>query len=129
MQIRRQALDLLARAPRREGMWESDDAVMVAGEALSRAEESSDASEMSVSPPPQECPSFEAGLWEEIPNEHHTDRFMLPLHQHINEQQTAFVDGVGFTQSMSLSDLGNFNFTQDHIEQSMCKIKGGNAFV
>ncbi|KAH8601065.1 hypothetical protein B0O99DRAFT_494637, partial [Bisporella sp. PMI_857] len=32
LNIRRQALDLLARSPRREGMWESSDAVMVAGE-------------------------------------------------------------------------------------------------
>ena len=94
-------------------MWESDDAVIVAGDALSKVEESSDASEVSVSPPPQECLSFEARMWEENSHEYQTPRFMLPLHQDISDEQSAaFLDTSQFSQSMSPVDFGTFNFTQ-----------------
>lgn len=38
LSLRRQALDLMAKTPRREGMWDSSDAVSVAREALQAAE-------------------------------------------------------------------------------------------
>jgi len=130
LQIRRQALDLLARAPRREGMWESDDAVMVAGDALSKAEESSDASEVSVSPPPQEYSPFEARrMWEEMSNGYQTDHSTLPSHQHIGEQSTALLDELQFVHSINSMDRGSTKFSEGYIEYSGYKSKAGTAYV
>jgi len=110
-------------------MWESDDAVMVAGEALARAEESSDASEMSVSPPPQELPPFEVRTWEDFSDEHQTERFTLPLHQQIGDQPTTVLDASQFAQSMNSMELGNINFAQEYVEQPGLKSELGAAYV
>jgi len=102
---------------------------MVAGEALSRAEESSDASEISMSPPPQECSPFEARTWEEVSDEHQQNHATLPLHQEDSEQSTALLDAFHFEQSMNPKDLGRLNLTQEHVEQSSYRTEAGDNYL
>ena len=112
--IRRRALDILARSPRREGMWDSGDAVAVAGDALRANEEHGDARD-SISPMPTDCPSAETKGWDDVSNIS-KDMFSWPYCQTIAAQPTSLVHGFPFTRSEPL-EQAHSHYTGEYLDQ------------
>lgn len=96
----RRAYDLLLQAPGREGMWDTDDAVRVAGESVgitTHQEPSGSSAELTL---PRPCPQHEARTWTNI-SEKLQSRLSWPYGQ--KEEPVippSFVHGLPFTRSI-----------------------------
>jgi hypothetical protein len=97
MMLRRQAFELLSRAPRREGMWDSDDAILVAGEAIKDVDEREDAGVIAI---PDNTPECGRMMWNDISARLRT-HFTWPFaeEQEHTILSTSFVHGFPSTRS------------------------------
>lgn len=97
MSTRRQAFELLSRAPRREGMWDSDDAVLIAGGAIRDIDELGDFGNTTL---PDHTPEYEFMMWNDISSRLKT-RFTWPFaeEQDTTTLSTSFVRGFPFIRS------------------------------
>ena len=90
--LRRQAFELLSRAPRREGMWDSSDAIVVAGEASRELEEREESGNFTI---PNNNPEHERLMSNDILTRAR-DRFTWPPAEEQNDTtafSTSFPDG------------------------------------
>jgi hypothetical protein len=98
--IQRGAYDLLLQAPGREGMWDSEDALRVAGEAAgvtTHQDPSGSSRELTL---PRTCPQHEARTWADI-SEQLQNRLSWPYGK--KEEPVippSFVHGLPFTRSV-----------------------------
>ena len=98
LSMQRRALDLLSRTPGREGMWDAEDALRVAGAAITDAEQRGDRGTASLS---DHSPHNEARVWDDIAMRLQC-RMTWPFGQKEEgtmEQAMSFEQGTPFTRS------------------------------
>jgi hypothetical protein len=95
--LQRRAYDMLLQAPGREGMWDTEDALKVAGEAVGVIGRQEPSEALTL---PRLCPQHEAETWNDIATKLQA-RLSWPYGQKEEPVIPApFIQGVPFTRSM-----------------------------
>jgi hypothetical protein len=130
IQLMQRAYDLLSRAPGREGMWDSDDALLGAGDAImSAAQYTSFAN--SLAPPPLAYPQKEELVWDDIEERLLAEPFPQSPEQDLSIFQSV-QDGGQFVQPSQLGDFDrtpvNRQFSVDSIASCGSGSTSGSEF-
>lgn len=95
--LQRRAYDMLLQAPGREGMWDTEDAIRVAGEAVGITSQQEPSAALTL---PTACPQHEARTWNDISEKLQT-RLSWPYGQREEPAiPLSFIHGVPLTRSI-----------------------------
>lgn len=106
IQLMQRAYDLLSRAPGREGMWDSDDALLGAGDAIMSATQYASFT-ASIPQLPPAYPQKEELVWNDIQERLHAEPFPLSPEQDLSMFES-LQDGGQFVRS---SQMGEYDRT------------------
>lgn len=95
--VQQRAYDMLLQTPGREGMWDTEDALRVVGEAIGVESPQEYSGTLAL---PRSCPEHEARTWDDIADRQHT-RLSWPYGQEVEPLiAPAFIHGLPFIRSI-----------------------------